>query len=221
MPITYDFDRSKSTCHIRSPLMWLYCPPPGPEEGSQHIFSPAVSAAANIAMTPLRPPQLLNHAAYNTPLTGANSEHSVTGSTQHAPTETDICKIPNACTYFQSILQSPSECPNSQHLGYMKSHTNCRYSFYPPVIPRVPSAISSSEEVTSIVTLIERSQRGSSDLLHQYQLVLRISTSVLQFHGTVWLQPNWKLQNLSIFGSELSDQTLKTLYLSTHSNQMQ
>jgi hypothetical protein len=130
--------------------------------------------------------------------------------------ETDICTIPNVCSYFQRNLQSPSGYPNYQCLGYMRSPTDSKYLFYPPTAPRLVSTTSSADEVTSLIAIIEQSQGGPSDLLHQYQLALKISNSVLQFHGTAWMLPTWKLRDVSIFGSELSDQTLMTLHLSTY-----
>lgn len=131
----------------------------------------------------------------------------------------DICKATNICLYFHQNANFSCSQSNQRCLGYLKSHNDCKYLFYPPSVPGAVSRTSAAfvaDEVTSLVALIERSQRGPSELLHQYQLALKITQSVLQFHNTAWLEPTWKLRDLSIFGSELSDQTLVTLHLSTH-----
>jgi len=61
---------------------------------------------------------------------------------------------------------------------------------------------------------MNQAQSSRLQLLHQYQLALRISKSVLQFFNTPWLPRVWSSENLSIVGSGISDQSLKTLNLS-------
>jgi hypothetical protein len=128
----------------------------------------------------------------------------------------DICKVACMCSYFQQNVRAFCGQHGPRCLGYLKSTSDSRYLFYPPVAPTAVSTGQSNtaEEVTTLISLIEQSKRGPFELLHQYQLALKISKSVLQFHSTPWLPPIWKLQDVSIFGSELSERTLKTLHLS-------
>ncbi|KAF2874549.1 hypothetical protein BDV95DRAFT_566414 [Massariosphaeria phaeospora] len=171
-------------------------------------------------------PNLVQQTTTNiSPLATAFGPTSGSGQSQTAPdlatisNETDICKIASICSYFEKSIQNTTCSQPSTHcLGYLKSTTDSKYLFYTPSAPGVISKMSSAsaaDEVTSLITLIERSPRGPSEVLHQYELALKLSKSVLQFHGTAWLGPVWKLKDLSIFGSELSTQSLTTLHLST------
>jgi hypothetical protein len=191
---------------------------PSVQNSLQHIFVPVLSGAANIAMRHLYPP-IDASASASASSSIPTAPHQGTKTTSNPPSSsntTDICKIKNVCSYFHSSLQGPSSVPNSQCLGYLQSCTDCKYLFYPPSTPKLISATSSANQVTSLIALIKRSQKRPCELLHQYQLALQISKAVLRFHSTAWMQAVWKLQDLSIFGTELSDQTLVTLHLSTY-----
>jgi hypothetical protein len=122
------------------------------------------------------------------------------------------------CSYFQLGAQKHQSQPSVNCLGYIKSPSDCQYRFYSPAISRRFCATSSAalaDEATTLIHLIDQSHRGPTELLHQYQLALKMSRSVLQFHNTAWLPSNWRLQDISVFGTVLSDHTLTTLHLST------
>ncbi|KAF2122843.1 hypothetical protein BDV96DRAFT_593328 [Lophiotrema nucula] len=145
--------------------------------------------------------------------------HTETTSASHTSNGTDICKVANACSFLQKALHDCRSSAKPYCLGYLKSRTDSTYLFYPPVTPGIVNTALAGpavDHITTLISLIECSDRGSSDLIHQCQLALKISKSVLQFHGTPWLRSTWKLHDLSIFGSELSDESLLTLHLSTY-----
>ncbi|CAO2648716.1 Nn.00g096650.m01.CDS01 [Neocucurbitaria sp. VM-36] len=169
---------------------------------------------------PLRPNSSAQAQTFSAPIpiagvsSGSNSPQASDGI--------DICKVVCVCSHFQQNVQTTCGQYVPQCLGYLNTKSNARYLFYPPSIPKTVSATSPNPtgEVTTLISLIERAQRGPSELLYQYQLALRISMGVLQFHNTAWLPPTWKLQDVSVFGSQLSPATLKTLHLSTRFESM-
>lgn len=154
-------------------------------------------------------------------LSPAQKPSTTTGPSNPPPltsAEVDICKVTCLCSHFQLGTQKHESQPSVNCLGYLKSPSDCQYRFYPPVISRRFSETSSAalaDEATTLIGLIDKSRSGPTELLHQYQLALMICRSVLQFHNTAWLPSNWRLQDISIFGTVLSDHTLKTLHLST------
>jgi hypothetical protein len=104
-------------------------------------------------------------------------------------------------------------------LGYLTSRSSSRYLFFGPSTPgtvALPSStMAPANKITALKTLVDQPQSHRLQLLHQLQLALKLSRSVLQFHNTAWLPPVWKLGDLAIIGSSISDQSLSTLHLST------
>lgn len=188
--------------------------PPDSDISSQHVLAPTLAAAVNIAMRPIHRLSNLNPPATNLIPSNLGSPATPLITQPSSSDQTDICKVPNICSYFEKHLHGPLNCHKSQCLGYLETPTDYKYLFYPPN-GQMSISTYSAKEITPLISLIEQSQSGPFELLHRYQLALQISKSVLQFHGTAWLQPIWKLQDVSIFGSELSDQTLTTLHLTT------
>ncbi|KAH7066347.1 hypothetical protein BKA63DRAFT_557856 [Paraphoma chrysanthemicola] len=144
---------------------------------------------------------------------GANSINKV------LPSTVDLCKVACVCSQlqFQSAAQSPHQ--REHCLGYLESMRNSRYTFFGPLVSTQSSssrlASSSDDRITTLQDVIEQPQSSRLQLLHQYQLALQLARSVLQFHDTAWLPSIWKLGDLSIVGSDITDQSLNTLHLST------
>jgi hypothetical protein len=142
----------------------------------------------------------------------------------HSPhdnsTAIDLCKVNCICSHLRSNASSPNLHQENQCIGYLTSSQNSRHDFFGPSTPgSVGSLASSPENTTSEITALEEIIKDPLtrrlQLLHQYQLALKISRSVLQFHNTPWLPQIWKMGDLSILGSSISDQSLATLHLST------
>ncbi|KAF1956494.1 hypothetical protein CC80DRAFT_547994 [Byssothecium circinans] len=136
--------------------------------------------------------------------------------TSLAAEEVDLCKVTCVCSHFQQSNRPSGSQHHSKCLGYLESSDHARHRFYPPPIQKRfrPTSVNSTEEITDLISIIEQSQKSSLELLHQYHLALKVATGVLQFHSTAWLSPTWTLQDISIFGTKLSDDTMKSLHLS-------
>jgi hypothetical protein len=131
----------------------------------------------------------------------------------------DLCKVACVCSHFRSKMSSQAAYQKEHCFGYLQSPCRSRYLYFGPSTPgrvRLSSSVgTSTEEVTALKAIIEQPQPTRLQLLHQYQLALRIARSVLQFHNTAWLPPVWRSEDLAIVGSNISDQSLGTLHLST------
>jgi hypothetical protein len=131
----------------------------------------------------------------------------------------DLCKVACVCSHFRSKMASPGTYQKEHCFGYLQTPCRSRYLYFGPSTPGSvrfsSSARPSTEEVTALKDIIEQPQPTRLQLLHQYQLALRIARSVLQFHNTAWLPSVWRSKDLAIVGSKISDQSLSTLHLST------
>jgi hypothetical protein len=161
------------------------------------------------------------------PTQSTNREHDSTSTPLSLPPQTshtasksvDLCKVACVCSHFRSKMASPAMYQKEHCFGYLQSPCRFRLLYFGPSTPgseHSPSfARTSRDEVTALKDLIEQPQPNRLQLLHQYQLALRIARSVLQFHNTAWLPAIWRSEDLAIVGSDISDQSLGTLHLST------
>ncbi|KAF2822664.1 hypothetical protein CC86DRAFT_81209 [Ophiobolus disseminans] len=156
-------------------------------------------------------------------VTSSPRSTSISSSAQpsHAtPNSIDLCKVNCVCSHFHPKT-SPQAKPHAERcLGYLESPRDSRYVFFGPSIPgeiEVPSqgVESAADDFTALKEVMERPRSNRLQLLHQYQLASKIAKSVLQFHNTPWLPRLWRSENLAILGSTITDESLKTLHLST------
>jgi hypothetical protein len=152
-------------------------------------------------------------------MTAATTNTVLTREVHNTSNTVDLCKVGCVCSHFQSMLSSQVTHQEKKCLGYLTSSSSSRYLFFGPSTPgkvaTSPSAMAPSGKVTDFKDLVDRPQTLRLQLLHQYQLALKLSRSVLQFHSMAWLPSVWKLGDLSILGSTINDQSLNTLHLST------
>jgi hypothetical protein len=166
----------------------------------------------------------LQQSSHTQPLDPANINNTspIPASSQvsHiASKSVDLCTVACVCSHFRSKMSSQAAYQKEHCFGYLQSPCRSRYLYFGPSTPgsvRLSSpARTSTEEVTALKDIIEQPQPTRLQFLHQYQLALRIARSVLQFHNTAWLPAMWKLGDLAIVGSNISDHSLSTLHLST------
>jgi hypothetical protein len=141
-----------------------------------------------------------------------------TPTMQRASKSVDLCKVACVCSHFQSKMASPGTYQKGHCFGYLQSPCRSRYLYFGPSTPGsmcLSSGRPPTDKVTALQEIIEQPQPTRLQLLHQYQLALRIARSVLQFHNTVWLPSVWRSKDLAIVGSRINDQSLGTLHLST------
>jgi hypothetical protein len=149
-----------------------------------------------------------------------SSAQGRTPSPHDNSTAIDLCKVNCICSHLRSKASSPNLHQENQCIGYLTSSQNSRHDFFGPSTPgsvgsRPSSPGNTTSEITALEDIIKDPLTKRLQLLHQYQLALKISRSVLQFHNTPWLPQVWKMGDLSILGSSISDQSLATLHLST------
>jgi hypothetical protein len=140
-----------------------------------------------------------------------------TPSSHTASKSVDLCKVACVCSHFRSKMAFSGTYQKGHCFGYLQSPCRSRYLYFGPSEPGsmcLSPASSSTDEVTALKDVIEQPQATRLQLLHQYQLALRIARSVLQFHNTAWLPSVWRSKDLAIVGSKISDQSLGTLHLS-------
>jgi hypothetical protein len=158
------------------------------------------------------------HPTLSVPKFNKEVASSLNSPSTHSSKDIDICQVACVCSHFQSSL-SPASSSQQQCLGYLKSPAQSRYVFFGPSAPGNVSLsgphITAPTEVTTLNEVIDQTQSNRLQLLHQYQLALKISKSVLQFHNTAWLQPTWQSKDLSVLGTDINDQSMNTLHLST------
>ncbi|KAH7092466.1 hypothetical protein FB567DRAFT_588743 [Paraphoma chrysanthemicola] len=131
----------------------------------------------------------------------------------------DLCKVNCVCSHLQCQSMAHVSQQTERCIGYLESMRNSRYLIYGPLPPGHAASsqgpLTTHDNITTLKDIIGQPSTSRLQLLHQYQLALRMARSVLQFHNTAWLPSVWKIEDLSVVGSNITDQSLSTLHLST------
>lgn len=118
----------------------------------------------------------------------------------------DLKTKDNICAHLGSNHEPPSD-----FVGYLENSSNERLNFY-----KAASSLDAQRGTdTSVVDLL-----GDPDIGVELALAHNIAVATLMFHSTPWLEPDWRLQDISHFTDVIptaldKPSQLPRLYLST------
>lgn len=135
--------------------------------------------------------------------------------------EVDLWQTESVCEHFKQ--KSCSISKNSDHchhcVGYLKLPRRCKHTFYCPGPRDIGGRHSSSAMCDNIMSLADLLQQVPEDTLEideQLKLAHRLAKTILQFHSTPWLEDEWRIEDLHLFGdgtpNRISDSVLQSLH---------
>lgn len=136
------------------------------------------------------------------------------------PTDLNLCQTKNICRYLQKHYHLSVQSASTGCIGYLETPRLYRHLFYfrgrddgAAVGPSRPL----HNDVYSLFDIMRRDVDDTLTVEDQLRLAHKTAIALLQFNDTPWLSDQWRLRDLSYFGSKDSLDTvaLKTLHLSS------
>lgn len=129
-----------------------------------------------------------------------------------AGADVDLRETGIICKHFQCTTCQIASLYHHR-LGHLEYPRQCKHIFYCSG-PRSTTSWHSSTAV-SLADLLKNVPEYDFQIDHQLELAYRLSKSILQYHSTPWLNDEWHVDNLYVFGTpnDISESTLQSLHL--------
>ncbi|ORY63868.1 uncharacterized protein BCR38DRAFT_485015 [Pseudomassariella vexata] len=134
-------------------------------------------------------------------VTTAKSEPNTTTScsSNQAQLNSNTATSLNLCSSGDLCTQLCSQAHSTACGGYLDTADNLRHHLYPVCDPKECFNSRSLGEPAPLNHIFRFPVEKSISVSQQVKLALQLVKGVLQFHSTPWLQPYWRLQDLSYF----------------------